>query len=146
MVKVLSTAGSGIKREKEKVEALSNINRFITIDKIKRDDSVRVEADKSREVQKLEIKLEPVAAQDTPYVQVKQEQIKISNERTLFINNAEKARIPKSPEPFRGRQRDLSEGRISHEARKLPPSYKPPPPPPPPGMSPLHHRTSLLRK
>merc|ERR1719225_107406 len=132
VVKILSTAGSGIKREKEKVEALSNINRFITIDKIKRDDSLRVENDKSREVQKLEIKLEPVAAQDTPYVQVKQEQIKISNERTLFVNNAEKARIPKSPEPFRGRQRDLSEGRISHESRRLPPSYKPPAPPPPP--------------
>ena len=136
VVKVLSTAGSGIKREKEKVEALSNINRFITIDKIKRDDSVRVENDKSREVQKMEIKLEPVVVLDTPYVQVKQEQIKISNERTLFVNNAEKARIPKSPEPFRGRQRDLSEGRISHEARRLPPSYKPPPPPPPSGVSP----------
>ena len=123
VVKVLSTAGSGIKREKEKVEALSNINRFITIDKIKRDDAVRVENDKSREVQKLELKLEPVPLPDTPYVQVKQEQIKISNERTLFVNNAEKARIPKSPEPFRGRQRELSEG------RKPPPSVKPPPAP-----------------
>ena len=139
VVKVLSTAGSGIKREKEKVEALSNINRFITIDKIKREDSVRVENDKSREVQKLEIKVEPVVVQDPPYVQVKQEQIKISNERTLFVNNAEKARIPKSPEPFRGRQRDLSEGRISQEARKLPPSYKPPPPPPPPGLFPSNN-------
>ena len=116
VVKVLSTAGTGLKRDNEKVEALGNINRFITMDKMKRDDATRVESDKAREVQKIEIKIiEPAPVQDSSYVQVKQEQIKMTNERTLFLNNAEKARIPKSPEPFRGRQRDLSEGRISHE-------------------------------
>ena len=124
VVKVLSTAGTGIKRDNEKFEALNNINRFITMDKVKRDDATRVENDKAREVQTLELKIEPVAVQDSSYVQVKQEQIKMSSERTLFLTNAEKARIPKSPEPFRGRHRDLSEG------RRLPPNSKPPPPPP----------------
>ena len=135
-MKVLSTAGTGLKRENEKVEALSNINRFITMDKVKRDDAVRVENDKAREVQKLEIKIVPAPVQDSSYVQVKQEQIKMTNERALFLNNAEKARIPKSPEPFRGRQRDLSEGRTPHEGRRIPPLSKPPPPPPtPPGKT-----------
>ena len=129
VVKVLSTAGTGLKRENEKVEALSNINRFITMDKVKRDDAVRVENDKAREVQKLEIKIVPAPVQDSSYVQVKQEQIKMTNERALFLNNAEKARIPKSPEPFRGRQRDLSEGRTPQEGRRIPPLSKPPPPP-----------------
>ena len=31
------------------------------------------------------------------------EQIKLSNERKNFMNNASNARIPKSPEPFRGK-------------------------------------------
>merc|ERR1712012_583477 len=112
VVKVLSTAGTGIKRDNEKKEALGNINRFITMDKMKKDDAVRSEKNKKREVQMQEVKIEIVP--DKPYTQVKQEQIKISSQRTNFINNATIARIPKSPEPFRGgRQRDLSEPRHS---------------------------------
>jgi hypothetical protein len=33
-VKVLSTAGNGIGRENEKLEALANLNRFITVDQL----------------------------------------------------------------------------------------------------------------
>merc|ERR1712012_854454 len=112
VVKVLNTAGTGIKRDNEKKEALGNINRFITMDKMKKDDAVRSEKNKKREVQMQEVKIEIVP--DKPYTQVKQEQIKISSQRTSFINNATTARIPKSPEPFLGgRQRDLSEPRHS---------------------------------
>ena len=101
VVKVLSTAGTGIKRDNEKVEALGNINRFITMDKMKQGDARRLADNKQREMDKLEVQATVPA--DSSYDQIKQEQIKLSNERKTFMNNASNARIPKSPEPFRGK-------------------------------------------
>ena len=101
VVKVLSTAGTGIKRDNEKVEALGNINRFITMDKMKQGDARRLEDNKQREMDKLEV--QATVPVDSSYDQIKQEQIKLSNERKTFMNNASNARIPKSPEPFRGK-------------------------------------------
>ena len=102
VVKVLSTAGTGIKRDNEKVEALGNINRFITMDKMKQGDARRLADNKQREMDKLEVQTNTVPV-DSSYDQIKQEQIKLSNERKTFMNNASNARIPKSPEPFRGK-------------------------------------------
>merc|ERR1711892_1013737 len=48
VVKVLSSAGIGIKRENEVKEALGNINRFFTVDKMKMDDAERVSRSKTR--------------------------------------------------------------------------------------------------
>ena len=45
---VLSSAGTGIKRENEVKEALGNINRFFTIDKVKKDDAERVSRTRNR--------------------------------------------------------------------------------------------------
>ena len=101
VVKVLSTAGTGIKRDNEKVEALGNINRFITMDKMKQGDARRLADNKQREMDKLEV--QATVPVDSSYDQIKQEQIKLSNERKTFMNNASNARIPKSPEPFRGK-------------------------------------------
>ena len=101
VVKVLSTAGTGIKRDNEKVEALGNINRFITMDKMKQGDARRLADNKQREMDKLEV--QTTVPVDSSYDQIKQEQIKLSNERKTFMNNASNARIPKSPEPFRGK-------------------------------------------
>ena len=101
VVKVLSTAGTGIKRDNEKVEALGNINRFITMDKMKQGDDRRLADNKQREMDKLEV--QATVPVDSSYDQIKQEQIKLSNERKTFMNNASNARIPKSPEPFRGK-------------------------------------------
>ena len=101
VVKVLSTAGTGIKRDNEKVEALGNINRFITMDKMKQGDARRLADNKQREMDKLEV--QTAVPVDSSYDQIKQEQIKLSNERKTFMNNASNARIPKSPEPFRGK-------------------------------------------
>ena len=127
VIKILSTAGTGIKRDNEKKEALGNINRFITMDKMKKDDATRAANDKAREVQMKEVKIETIK-DDKSYLQVKQEQIQLSNERTHFLNNGANARIPKSPEPFRGnRHRDMSEPR-QRQHRPEPPREKPPAP------------------
>jgi len=132
VVKVLSTAGTGIKRDNEKIEALGNINRFITMDKMKKDDATRAANNKVREVQMKDIQIEHIK-DDKDYLQVKQEQIKLTNERTNFMNNATTARIPRSPEPFRGgRHRDISEPRPASRPdprksfRPEPPKEKPP--------------------
>ena len=103
VVKVLSTAGTGIKRDNEKTEALGNINRFITMDKMKQGDAARLADNKQREKDKLEVQTVTQPMLDSSYDQIKQEQIKLSNERKTFMNNASNARIPKSPEPFRGK-------------------------------------------
>ena len=101
VVQVLSTAGTGMKRDNEKVEALGNINRFITMDKMKQGDNLRLVDNKQREMDKLEV--QTAVPVDSSYDQIKKEQIKLSNERKKFMNNASNARIPKSPEPFRGK-------------------------------------------
>ena len=98
----------GIKRDNEKKEAIGNLNRFITMDMMKKDDAIRAANDKAREVQMKEVKIEHIKDEKS-YLQIKNEQIQLSNERTSFMNNASTARIPKSPEPFR--HRDISEPR-----------------------------------
>ena len=143
-MKVLSTAGTGVKRDNEKREALGNINRFITMDKMKQEDGQRAAADKQRRVGEVRVEHRAPPPEhiedDKSYDQVKREQIKISSERTTFLSNAPIARIPKSPEPFRGKHRDLSEPRPPpphsqpqaqpRQPRQDPPKKKPPPPPP----------------
>ena len=150
-MKVLSTAGTGVKRDNEKREALGNINRFITMDKMKQEDGQRAATDKQRRVGEVRVEHRAPPPEhiedDKSYDQVKREQIKISSERTTFLSNAPIARIPKSPEPFRGKHRDLSEPRPPaseprpsppppkpqaqpRQSRQDPPKKKPPPPPP----------------
>ena len=97
--RVLSTAGTGIIRDNEVVEAKNNINRFITIDKVKRKDSERLSRSQSHSI------LEPPPAKS--YNLVKEEQIKVSQDRANFHNKARNL-VAKSPQPFR---RGLSETR-----------------------------------
>jgi len=104
--KTLSTAGTGIKRENEVKEALGNINRFIVIDKVKKDDSVRVSRARHRP-EKIEVDI--ADANCKPYNLIKEEQIKLSQERSNFQSNSAN-RIPNSPKPFR---RGVSEIRIA---------------------------------
>ena len=72
------------------------------MDKMKQGDARRLADNKQREMDKLEVQT-AVLPVDSSYDQIKQEQIKLSNERKNFMNNASNARIPKSPEPFRGK-------------------------------------------
>ena len=101
VVKVLSTAGTGINRNNEVVEARNNINRFITVDKVKKRDVERISRSQSQS--RLEVTTPPVR----PYNLVKEEQIKISQDRANFHNKALNL-VAKSPQPFR---RGLSESR-----------------------------------
>ena len=100
VVKVLSTAGTGINRHNEKKEAVGNINRLFSMAKIKKDDAVR-EASNQRRL------LETATSQKTSndeshsYKVLKEEQIQKSQERATFLGRSEMARIPKSPRPFR---------------------------------------------
>ena len=48
---VLSTAGQGVTRNNQKKEAVGNINRLFSMNKIKKDDSVRVAASQNRVVE-----------------------------------------------------------------------------------------------
>jgi len=108
VVKILSTAGTGIKRENEIKEALGNINRFYTVDKIRKDDAERVSRSRTRNYpEKIEITVEE--SEKKPYNMIKEEQIKIAKERSNF-QNISVNRIPKSPKPFR---RGVSETRIT---------------------------------
>merc|ERR1712062_382569 len=102
--RILSTAGTGIKRGNEVKEALGNINRFIMIDKVKKDDAARVS--RSRTLPE-KINVEIADAKCQPYNLIKEQQIKISQERTNFQSKSAN-RIPNSPKPF---QRGVSESR-----------------------------------
>ena len=106
VVKVLSTAGTGINRNNEVNEALGNINRFFTVDKIKREDAARV-VDNNTTLKQESLISKPIIVETKPYKQIKEDQIKVSNERANFQNNSIN-RIPKSPQPFRGVKRDLT--------------------------------------
>eukprot|EP00090_Calanus_glacialis_P011576 TRINITY_DN19954_c0_g1_i4.p1 TRINITY_DN19954_c0_g1~~TRINITY_DN19954_c0_g1_i4.p1 ORF type:complete len:329 (+),score=75.25 TRINITY_DN19954_c0_g1_i4:56-1042(+) len=107
---VLSSAGTGIKRENEVKEALGNINRFFTIDKVKKDDAERVSRTRNRP-EKIEVRIND--ANCKPYNLIKEEQIKISQERSNFQSRSTN-RIPNSPKPFR---RGVSETRVSNPER-----------------------------
>jgi len=107
IVTVLSTAGTGINRNNEVREALGNINRFITTDKVKRDDALRVVNNTQRKISAPT----PLTIDTKPYSQIKEDQIKVSMERTNFQNNS-KNRIPKPPQPFKGSRQDISEPTI----------------------------------
>jgi len=96
---VLSTAGAGINRENEVHEARGNINRFITVDKVKRSDALRVVNDARRKTSAPT----PIIVDKGQYEQVKEEQIKVAMDRANFQNNAHYARIPKPPQPFKSK-------------------------------------------
>jgi len=102
--RILSTAGSGIKRGNEVKEALGNINRFIMMDKVKKDDAVRISRSRTLP-EKIDVEIADAKCQ--PYNLIKEEQMKISQERTKFQNRSTN-RIPNSPKPFR---RGVSETR-----------------------------------
>ena len=114
--KILSTSGTGIKRENEVTEARSNINRFITIDQVKKKDAVRVQRSQSqtRPFPNEEIQI----STSRPYNLVKEEQIKLAQDRATFQSRSTNF-VAKSPQPFR---RGLSESRVipSREARTVP--------------------------
>ena len=97
--RVLTTAGTGVSRDNEVVEARNNINRFITVDKVKKKEAGRVVRSQSQS------RVESPAVR--PYRQVKEDQIKISQDRANFHNRAVNLEA-KSPQPFR---RGLSESR-----------------------------------
>eukprot|EP00091_Calanus_sinicus_P004756 TRINITY_DN15088_c0_g1_i1.p1 TRINITY_DN15088_c0_g1~~TRINITY_DN15088_c0_g1_i1.p1 ORF type:complete len:162 (+),score=24.00 TRINITY_DN15088_c0_g1_i1:417-902(+) len=80
IVKVLSTAGTGINRNNEVNEARGNINRFFTVDKVKRDDALRVANVAQRKVSAPT----PLVVDTKPYNQIKEDQIKVSMDRTKF--------------------------------------------------------------
>ena len=109
VVRVLSTAGTGVNRENEVVEARNNINRFITIDKVKKGEvGGRVCRSQSQS------RVETPAVR--PYNQVKEEQIKISQDRANFHSRAANL-VAKSPQPFR---RGLSETRtVAREEQRV---------------------------
>jgi len=114
VINVLSTAGTGIKRDNEVKEALGNINRFFTIDNIKKDDAVRMSRSRSRQ--------ENVIIDDVdnkPYNQIKEEQIQLSRQREQF-QNLSANRIPNSPKPFR---RGVSETRLKSTSKNLACNY-----------------------
>ena len=114
VVKILSTAGSGIKRENEVNEARSNINRFITIDQVRKRDNARLQRSQS---QTRPVDTGNTGHHSTPghvkiptsrsYNLVKEEQIKLSQERVNFQNRSANF-VVKSPQPFR---RGVSETR-----------------------------------
>ena len=104
VVKVLSTAGTGINRNNEVREALGNINRFFTVDKVQRDDALRVTNSAHRKVSAPT----PLVVDTKPYNQIKEDQIKVSMERTNFQNNS-KNRIPKPPQPFKEYKPEFTE-------------------------------------
>ena len=107
---ILSTPGTGIKGENKVKEALGNINRFFTIDKVKKDDAERVSRTRNRP-EKIEVRIND--ANCKPYNLIKEEQIKISQERSNFLSRSTN-RIPNSPKPFR---RGVSETRVSNPER-----------------------------
>ena len=93
----------GIKRDNEVSEARNNINRFITIDKVRKKDGVRLQRSQSQtRPQDNQNHLQ----QSRSYNLVKEEQIRLSQERSNFQNRNNF--VAKSPQPFR---RGLSESR-----------------------------------
>lgn len=103
VIKILSTAGHGIKRNNEVKEALGNINRFITVDKMKQEDSARIDRDiggkgfEREQVERLSVNEDTTIS----YHSVKQEEMQRSRQRAKFMTNSENIRLPKSPRPFR---------------------------------------------
>ena len=100
VVKVLSTAGTGIHRDNEKKEAVGNINRMFSMVKIKKDDAARVTSAKKR-TSETEEKSKSSFEESRSYQQLKEEQIQKSQQRANFMGASEQIRIPKSPRPFR---------------------------------------------
>jgi len=101
VVKVLSTAGTGINRENEKKEAVGNINRLFSMAKIKKDDAARVNSAKQRAPETSEEKANQAFEESRSYQRLKEEQIQKSQQRANFMGGSEQIRIPKSPRPFR---------------------------------------------
>merc|ERR1719430_2839732 len=100
VMKVLSTAGTGIHRDNEKKEAVGNINRMFSMAKIKKDDAARVNSAKKR-ASETEEKSDGSFEESRSYQQLKEEQIQKSQQRANFLGGSEQIRIPKSPRPFR---------------------------------------------
>ena len=107
---VLSTAGQGVTRDNQKKEAVGNINRLFSMNKIKKDDSVRVAASQHRVVE-VSDRQNTNIEESRSYKLLKEEQIQKSQQRADFMGASEKIRIPKSPRPFRDSTPKLEEPR-----------------------------------
>ena len=108
VVKVLSTAGTGINRDNEKKEAVGNINRLFSVAMVKKDDAVRVNNAKNRSVEAIDKPYDSYE-ESRSYNLVKEEEIKKSQQRATFIGSSGQVRIPKSPRPFRDTTPKLEE-------------------------------------
>jgi len=98
------------RRENDIKEAVGNINRFVTIDKIRKDDTERNSRPRFRQG-KTTVNLQENNSRS--YKSIKEEQIKISQGRSDFQNNTAN-RIPNSPKPYR---RGVSETRIDRQEK-----------------------------
>jgi len=98
------------RRENEIKEAVGNIHRFVTIDKIRKEDTERNSRSRFRQGKAM------VDIQDSnskSYNSIKAEQIQISQGRSDFQNKTAN-RIPNSPKPYR---RGVSETRIQRQEK-----------------------------
>ena len=84
VVRVLSSAGSGIKRNNEVSEARNNINRFITIDQVKKKDADRVARQRSLSQSRAGVVEDNVHNDNRSYNSVKEEQIRLSQARIIY--------------------------------------------------------------
>ena len=99
VVKVLSTAGTGIHRDNEKKEAVGNINRMFSMVKIRKADAVQIANPRSPETAEQESRSS--FEENQMYQKLKAEEILKSKQRACFMGGSEQNRIPKSPRPFR---------------------------------------------
>jgi len=97
VVKVLSTAGSGMVRDNEKKEAVGNINRLITVAMTKKEEG---EIPAQEKTKKWSVQPNGCYEESRNYNTIKEEQIEISQQRANFLGGSEMIRIPKSPRPF----------------------------------------------
>ena len=100
VVKALSpTSGcGGGRREKEKKEAVGNINRMFSFANMRKDDVVRKGFCKSPGTEQ---ESGTSFEESHAYRRLKAEEIQKSKKRANFLGGSEQIRIPKSPRPFR---------------------------------------------
>merc|ERR1712115_288924 len=100
VVRILSTAGTGVYRENEKKEAVGNINRLVTVAMARKgegDPVWREKQDRAAREAELKSRREQESRQ---YELLKEEQIQKNQQRANFLGGSEQVRIPKSPRPF----------------------------------------------
>merc|ERR1712180_94532 len=100
VVRILSTAGTGVYRENEKKEAVGNINRLVTVAMARKGEGDPVWREKQdRAAREAELKSRR-DQESRQYKLLKEEQIQKNQQRANFLGGSEQVRIPKSPRPF----------------------------------------------